>query len=65
MAQVFSRQRSTIEELKDIVETFARNINSVTIRSMARYTRYRAELCVTQGGGHFEHLVKKSKARKD
>ena len=65
MAQVFSRQPSTIEELKDRVETFALHIDSATIRSMARHTRYRVKLCVNQGGGHFEHLVKKYRARKE
>ena len=40
-----------------MVEDFARNFDSAKARSMARYARYRAELCVSQTGGHIERLV--------
>ena len=59
MAHVVRCQPATIPELKQVVEDFASNFNTDTARRMARHTRYRAELCVSQAGGHFEHLIKK------
>ena len=59
MAHVVRCQPATIPELKQVVEDFASNFDADTARRMARHTRYRAELCVSQAGGHFEHLVKK------
>ena len=46
-----------------MVEDFASNIDPAKVRSMVRHARYRAELCVAEGGGHIEHLVKKSGSR--
>ena len=63
MAQVVRCQPSTLQELKDVVEDFASNIDPAKVRSMVRHARYRAELCVAEGGGHIEHLVKKSGRR--
>ena len=63
MAQVVRCQPSTLQELKDVVEDFASNIDPAKVRSMVRHARYRAELCVAEGGGHIEHLVKKSGSR--
>ena len=59
MAHVVRCQPKTIDELKAIVNDFAVNMGEEKIRSMARHTRKRAELCCQVRGGHFEHLMKK------
>ena len=58
MSHVVRCQPTTLQELKEVVEDFASNFDPVMARSMARHTRKRAQLCVDQAGGHFEHLVK-------
>ena len=57
MSHVVRCQPTTLQELKEVVEDFASNFDPVKARSMARHTRKRAQLCVDQAGGHFEHLV--------
>ena len=57
MAHVVRCQPKTIDELKAIVNDFAVNLGEEKIRSMARHTRKRAELCCQVRGGHFEHLM--------
>lgn len=47
----------TLQELKELVEEFARNMDEDMVRRMARHTRRRAELCRSERGGHFEHLL--------
>ena len=59
MAHVVRCQPATIPELKQVVEDFASNFDPETAKRTARYKRYRSELCVSQAGGHFEHLIKK------
>ena len=59
MAHVVRCQPRTIPELRQVVEDFASNLDPVKVRRMARHTRYRAELWVSQAGGHFEQLIKK------
>jgi hypothetical protein len=61
MAHVIRVEPRTIIDLKMCVEDFANNFDPEKQRSMARHTRYRAELYVSVGGSHFEHLVKKKK----
>ena len=58
MAHVVRCEPSTLQELKEVVEDFAINFDPEKAKSMARHTRRRAQLCVQQAGGHFEHLVK-------
>ena len=38
-------------------DDFASNISEEQLRRMIRHTQRRAELCCTERGGHFEHLV--------
>ena len=45
---------------KNARKVHPRGLDSSTIRSMSRYARFRAKLCVAQGVGHIEHLVKKT-----
>ena len=59
LAHVVRCQPKTIDELKAIVNDFAVNLGEEKIRSMARHTRKRAELCCQVRGGHFEHLMQK------
>ena len=47
----------TVQELKELVEDFARNMDEDMVRRMARHTRRRAELCRSEREGHFEHLL--------
>ena len=61
MAHVVRTKPSTLEELKGEVEDFARHFDHDKARRMARHCRYRAQLCKSVGGGHFEHLIKKKR----
>ena len=55
--QVVETEPQTIAELKKVVEDFAASITAEKLRKMARHTRRRAELCVAEKGGYFEHLL--------
>ena len=59
LAHVVRCKPKTIDELKIIVNDFTVNLGEEKIRSMARHTRKRAELCCQVRGGHFEHLLQK------
>ena len=59
MAHVVRTEPPTLEELKGEVEDFARHFNPDKARRVARHCRCRAQLCVTVGGGHFKHVIKK------
>jgi hypothetical protein len=54
---VTKTEPKTIQELKTVVENFATDISEEQLRKMARHTRRRAELCVAERGGYFEHLL--------
>ena len=58
-SHVIRCQPATIQELKMIVSDFISNMEPDYLRKIARQTRRRAEFCVSQNGGHFEHLLKK------
>ena len=45
-----------IQELKKVLHDFVTGISEKQLRKMSRYTRHRAELCVAERGGSFEHL---------
>ena len=57
MAHLLRCKPSTIEQLKSIEEDFAINMEEDDVRKMTRHGRRRAELCVQQAGGHFQHLL--------
>ena len=61
MAHVTRVEPTNIRDLKMCVEDFAINFEEEKARSLARHTRYRAELCFSVGGGHFEQLDKKKR----
>ena len=54
---VVESEPETIQELKKVVEDFASGISEEQLRKMTRHTRRRAELCVAERGGYFEHLL--------
>ena len=58
-------QPSTLDQLKQVVEDFATTFDPEKAKSMARHTKYRAQLCINQAGGHFEHLVRKGRVREE
>ena len=47
---------NTIDNLKSVVEDFALNFDHEKAFKMARHVKYRAQLCKTVKGGHFEDL---------
>ena len=59
LAHVERIMPSTIQDLKNIVEDFAANLEPDKIRKMVRHTRKRAAACVAAQGGHFEHILSK------
>ena len=61
MSHMVRCQPITLDQLKEVVEDFTTNFDPEEVLSMARHTRHRAQLCKDVVGGHFEHLVKKSK----
>ena len=56
-SKVYKTQPATIEQLKKTVEEVVGNLTAESLRKAVRHTRRRAELCVAQKGGHFEHLL--------
>ena len=58
MAEVVRCEPGNMDELKDIVNEFAENMDPDLVRRMCAHTRKRAEICVAQKGCHFEHLLK-------
>ena len=56
-SEVFKAQPTTIEQLKQVVEDVVRKMEPDSLRKVVRHTLKRAELCVSQKGGHFEHLL--------
>ena len=49
MAHVVRCEPETIDQLKTVVEGFARNMDEASLRKIARHTRRRAELCRSVG----------------
>ena len=65
MAHVLRCKPDTLENLKSVVEDFALNFDPQKALKMARNVRYRAELCRSQGGGHFEDLIRHQSSREE
>jgi hypothetical protein len=57
-SEVYRRKPSTIDELKDVVEEVCETIGPEMIKNAAANFRKRAEFCVAENGGHFEHKMK-------
>ena len=55
--EVYRKKPETIPELMSVVEDFAKSLSKV--RRMVQNIRKRAQICVDQNGGHFEHMLKK------
>lgn len=56
-SKVYKAKPGTIEQLKEVVEDTVRSMSPERLRKIVRHTRRRAELCVAQKGGLFEHLL--------
>ena len=57
MTEVIRCKPSTLTALKDVVEEFAEDMDEDLVRTMCRNTKKRAQNCVDQKGGYFEHLL--------
>ena len=58
MAEVWKQKPKTIAELKKVVEDFFNSLGPDFIKKCVLNIRKRAQLCVQEQGGHFEHLLK-------
>ena len=65
MAHVLRCKPATIEDLKSAVDDFALNFDPQKALKMARHVRYRAQLCRSKAGGHFEDLIKHQNSREE
>ena len=61
MDEVRRVKPSTLEELKEVVSDFVACLDEEEVRRAVRDVRPRAELCIRNGGGHFESQLKKYK----
>ena len=62
MSHVYRCKPETLDNLKDLVDDFARDMDKELVRKVCRSFYKRAQLCIKVKGGHFEHL--KSQAQK-
>ena len=60
-SKVHEEKPKTVEDLKEVVETFSRSIQKETLWKVADNFMKRVQFCFDENGGHFEHLLKKSK----
>ena len=58
MAKVWEIKPKTIPELKAVVEQYFASLTSDFIKKCVLNIKKRANLCISQKGGHFEHLMK-------
>ena len=65
MAHVIRCQPKTIPELMEVVEDFVVNFDPEIASRVVRQVKYRAALCKSVGGGHFQHLLKKKGSREE
>ena len=65
MAHVLRCCPNTIEDLKSVVEDFALNFDHEKALKMARHVKYRAQLCRSVKGGHFEDLIRHKRDREE
>ena len=59
MVEVRRVQPSTLDELKQVVEDFAEEMNSETINKAAEAVLTRSKVCLERGGSAFEYAYKK------
>ena len=59
--EVCDKRPKSLNQLKLIVENFAREIPRETLFKVADNFRTRAEFCLQEAGGHFQHILKKKK----
>ena len=57
MKAVWDAKPATIETLFNVVEHFFQNVPKDAVKKTVANIRKRAQLCVSQKGGHFERLL--------
>ena len=57
MTKVWEAKPETIEELKVVVENFFSSLSKDFVKDCCLNIKKRAQLCINQNGGHFEHLL--------
>ena len=57
MSKVWEAKPQTINELKVVVENFFSNLSKDYTNKCVFNIKKRAQLCINQNGGHFEHLL--------
>ena len=60
-AEVNEKKPKTICDLKKVVENYANQITRDTLHRVADNFMRRVKICYQEDGGHFEHLLKKSR----
>ena len=55
--EVYSRKPTTVDELFNVVKRFSEEHRENVLHSVALNVLKRANLCVQQNGGHFQHLL--------
>ena len=60
-AEIRRVKPKTQEELKEVVSNFVASLDKEDVRRAVRDVRFRAELCIKMGCGHFESKLKKYK----
>lgn len=58
MSEVARVKPRSLRELQEVVEDFVFNMEEELVRKICRNVKKRAEMCVAQKGGNFEHLLK-------
>ena len=58
-SKVHEEKPKTVEDLKEVVETFSRSIQKETLWKVADNFMKRVQFCFDENGGHFQHLLKK------
>ena len=54
---MFEKQPKSINELRQVIEDTANNMDSKVLHKVVENFIKRAETCVKYGGGHFEHQL--------
>ena len=60
-AEIRRVKPKTLGDLMEVVTNFVGSLDEAQVRRAVRDVRYRAELCIIMGGGHFQSKLKKYK----
>ena len=56
--KLYDTEINSIDDVKAVVNEIIENFSEADVRRMCQNIRKRANLCLLQNGGHFEHLLK-------